>query len=177
MNYNCELKKALFLDRDGVVNEDTRYPYKPEHIIFRDGIFDLCRLAVQRGYIIVVVTNQAGIAKGYFTEEDVKSLHVWMGERFIKEGAPVTAFYYCPYHPQGVIEQYRRSSDWRKPGPGIVLQAAKDHGIDLTKSLMVGDKHSDRIALKELTSVILKSDYVKIGYDIESLEEVYEYLV
>ena len=172
-----ELKKALFLDRDGVINEDTRYPHKPEHIIFRDGIFDLCRKASQKGYIIIVITNQAGVAKGYFTEEDVKRLHVWMGERFVKEGAPITDFYYWPYHPQGVIEQYRRDSDWRKPGPGMLLKAANDHGIDLTKSLMVGDKRTDRIALDDLKSIILKSDYVKDGYDIESLEDVYEYLI
>jgi len=171
------MKKALFLDRDGVVNEDSRYPHKPEHIVFRDGIFDLCRFAVQKGYIIVVVTNQSGIAKGYFTEEDVKKLHAWMGERFVKEKIEITAFYYCPYHHEGVNEQYRRDSDLRKPAPGMLLQAVKDHGIDLTKSLMVGDKSSDRIALAELKSIILKSDYVKNGYDIESLEDVYGYLI
>jgi len=171
------LKKALFLDRDGVINEDTGYPHKPGDIIFRDGIFGLCRLAVQRGYIIVVVTNQAGVAKGYFTEEDVKRLHVWMAEQFIKEGVEITAFYYCPYHTAGLIEQYKLDSSLRKPAPGMILQAAREHGIDLTKSLMVGDKRSDRIALSELKSIILKSGYVKSDYDIESLEDVYGYLI
>ena len=170
------MKKALFLDRDGVINVDSRYPHKPEHIIFRDGIFSLCLYAASKGYLIIVVTNQAGVAKGYFTEEDVKKLHEWMARQFIKEGVEITAFYYCPYHIKGVIERYRVESGCRKPEPGMILQAGMDFGIDLTKSLMVGDKLSDRIALAELRSIILKSGYVKEGYDIESLEDVYGYL-
>ncbi|MDR0305468.1 MAG: HAD family hydrolase [Chitinispirillales bacterium] len=173
---NCAEKKALFLDRDGIINEDCRYPHKPEQIVFKEGIFELCRYAAAKGYIIVVVTNQAGVAKGYFTEDDVKTLHIWMSERFKENGVEITAFYYCPFHPKGVIESYRFDSDCRKPEPGMLLRASIDHGIDIGRSLMVGDKESDRIALSELKSIVLKSDYVKSGYDIESLKDVYEYL-
>ncbi|MFP4162358.1 MAG: D-glycero-alpha-D-manno-heptose-1,7-bisphosphate 7-phosphatase [Chitinispirillaceae bacterium] len=170
------MNKALFLDRDGVINEDCHYPHKPEQIVFREGIFDLCRFASDKGYLIVVVTNQAGVAKGYFTEEDLISLHEWMREQFLDEGIAITSFYYCPCHPDAVHDRYRQRSPFRKPAPGMVLQAVDEHIIDLTKSLMVGDKQSDRIAVEGLRSLILKSKYTQNDYDITSLEEVYEYL-
>jgi D-glycero-D-manno-heptose 1,7-bisphosphate phosphatase len=164
-------KKALFLDRDGVINEDNEYPYKPEHITFKPSIFDFCRAALAKGYIVVVVTNQAGVAKGKFTEDDVRALHRWMGERFAQQGIPVAGFYYCPFHKNGVLEAYRMDSDCRKPMPGMFIAAAKDLDIDLSKSVMIGDKQSDRIELPELRSYIVKSRYVDTGYDFESLEQ------
>jgi len=90
-------KKALFLDRDGVINEDSEYPHKPEHIVFKPAVFDLCRAALEKGYIIVVVTNQAGVAKGRFTEADVQSLHAWMAQRFLEKGIPIAGFITAPF--------------------------------------------------------------------------------
>jgi D-glycero-D-manno-heptose 1,7-bisphosphate phosphatase len=170
------VRKALFLDRDGVINEDRSYPYLPEQIVFVDGIFDLCRKALDRGYIIIVVTNQAGVARGFFTEEDVKKLHEWMSERFREQGVEIFAFYYCPYHPKAVLEEYRIDSGCRKPAPGMVLQAVKDFSIDISRSLVVGDKPSDRIKLDGLRSVIIKSRYTGEDYDVESLSDVEKFL-
>jgi D-glycero-D-manno-heptose 1,7-bisphosphate phosphatase len=168
--------KALFLDRDGIINEDTAYPYKPEHIVFVNGVFDLCRKAIQKGYTIIVVTNQAGVAKGYFTEDDVVRLHQWMSEKFKEQGITISAFYYSPFHPLAKIEQYKKDSNCRKPGPGLILKALEEFDIDLSKSLMVGDKKSDRINIDNLRSVIVKSKYIQDGYDIESIEQVETFL-
>jgi D-glycero-D-manno-heptose 1,7-bisphosphate phosphatase len=169
-------KKAFFLDRDGVINEDSAYPHKPEDIVFKDGIFDLCARAREKGYIIVVITNQAGVAKGYFLEEDVISLHEWMKERFAERGVEIAGFYYCPFHKNGVVEKYRADSDCRKPNPGMVLQAVRDFDIDLSQSLMVGDKESDRLRLPELKCVVIKSKYVPENWDEEDLKGIEKYL-
>jgi D-glycero-D-manno-heptose 1,7-bisphosphate phosphatase len=164
--------KALFLDRDGVINVDCAYPFKPEQIVFTEGIFNLCARAMEKKYLIVGVTNQAGVAKGRFKEEDVVALHAWMGERFQERGIKIAGFYYCPYHKDGTIEKYRLDSDCRKPNPGMFLQAEKDFDINREESLMVGDKNSDRIKLPGLKCIIIKSKYVPEGYDLESLKDV-----
>ncbi|MBD3390761.1 MAG: HAD-IIIA family hydrolase [Chitinivibrionales bacterium] len=169
-------RRALFLDRDGVVNEDYHYPCMSAHITFRPGIFELCRKAARLGYMIFVVTNQAGVAKGKFTEADVRSLHAWMRAEFEKQGVSIAEFYYCPYHIDGIVAEYAIDSDWRKPKPGMFLQAAKDHLIDLTASVMVGDKETDRIELPGLKCIIVKSQYTTEGWDVETLEEVGEML-
>jgi D-glycero-D-manno-heptose 1,7-bisphosphate phosphatase len=170
------MNKALFLDRDGVINKDVGYPYTPEQIVFNEEIFPLCRKAVDKGYILIVVTNQAGVARGQFTEKDVVSLNRWMADRFTEKGLTIAASYYCPYHPKAIVEKYRKDSDWRKPGAGMFLQAAKDHSIDLRSSLMVGDKPSDRINIPGLKSIILKSKYTGDDFDVESLPDVEKYL-
>jgi D-glycero-D-manno-heptose 1,7-bisphosphate phosphatase len=164
--------KAVFLDRDGVINEDVAYPHKPEHIVFKKGIFNFCKRAVAKGYALVVVTNQAGVAKGYFPEDDVIRLHAWMNDKFLEQGITIAGFYYCPFHIKGSVEMYRHDSDCRKPKPGMLLKAAKDLDIDLSRSMMIGDKTSDRIELPELRSIIIKSAYVPDGYDVESLRDV-----
>ncbi|MBN1307238.1 MAG: HAD family hydrolase [Chitinispirillaceae bacterium] len=164
--------RALFLDRDGIINEDLRYVHKPEQIRFCDGVFDLCGAAVGKGYLLVVVTNQAGVAKGQFSEADVRVLHQWITEQFAARGITLTAFYYCPYHENGTIPHYRKDSDCRKPKPGMFTTAAADHNIDLSASLMVGDKSSDRILLPELRCIIVKSVYTTFGYDVASIREV-----
>lgn len=165
--------KALFLDRDGVINEDCEYPYKPEQIRFLDGIFLLCQRAVEKGYLLIVVTNQAGVAKGYFTEDDVKFIHNWISDQFLLHGIKITAFYYCPFHPNAKIPEYRKSSDLRKPSPGMILLAASEYDIDLASSFMLGDKPSDRIRLPQLKSFIIKSKYTSDNeFDIESLSQM-----
>jgi D-glycero-D-manno-heptose 1,7-bisphosphate phosphatase len=163
--------KALFLDRDGVINQDREYPFTPQQIEFFPAVFDLCTTAIEKGYIIVVVTNQAGVAKGYFTEKDVASLHEWMSSQFRQRGIAIARFYYCPFHKNGTVEAYARESFCRKPKPGMFLNAAKDLNIDLSRSVMIGDKLSDRIELPELRCYIIKSRYVIDNYDFETLEE------
>lgn len=134
--------RALFLDRDGVINQDAGYTHKIEAFEFIDGIFGLCRTARGLGYRLVVVTNQAGIGRGHYTEADFQRLTTWMKDRFADAGAPLDAVYHCPYHPDGIGE-YRRVSDWRKPAPGMLLQAATDLALDLRASLLVGDSETD----------------------------------
>ncbi len=135
--------RALFLDRDGVINHDSGYTSNVENFRFIDGIFDLCRTARQSGYLLIVVTNQAGIGRGYYSEQDFFRLTKWMCERFEAEGAPITDVFYCPYHPEHGIGYYKIDSLDRKPNPGMLLRAAEKHGLDLGRSIMIGDKDSD----------------------------------
>ena len=137
------LRPALFLDRDGVINIDHAYVSKPEHFEFVDGIFELCRNAKRLGYLIFVVTNQAGIGRGYYTEQDFLKLTEWMCGVFKVQGVNIDKVYFCPSHPEHGIGQYKVDSLYRKPGPGMILQAAEEFGVDLARSLLVGDKESD----------------------------------
>lgn len=142
------IHRALFLDRDGVINLDHGYVYRQDEFTFIPGIFDACRLARDQGFTIVVVTNQAGIGRNYYTEEDFETLTRWMKERFLEEGITVAAVYYCPHHPEAGIGRYRQESFDRKPNPGMLLRAKSDLGIDLTHSILIGDKESDIEAAK-----------------------------
>ncbi len=135
--------KALFLDRDGVINVDKHHVYKIEDCEFIDGIFDLCRKAKSDGYLIIVVTNQAGIAKGKYTEEDYFKFRDYVHKEFKKQGCPIDAEYFCPYHTEAVIEKYCKDSYDRKPNPGMILKAQHDFDIDLNQSILIGDKQSD----------------------------------
>lgn len=137
------LKRALFLDRDGVINVDFGYVHKPEDFVFNEGIFDLCRAAVQRDFLIIVVTNQAGIGKGYYSSEDFYSLTAWMCDQFVRERAPITDVFHAPYYENSKYKRYRVGSGLRKPKPGMLLAAAKKYSIDLSKSIFVGDQASD----------------------------------
>ena len=134
---------ALFLDRDGVINVDHGYVHRIEDFEFIPGIFELCRAARALGHKLVVVTNQAGIARGLYTEEQFHALTAWMKQRFADEGAPLDGVYFCPTHPTAGIGAYRVESEFRKPGPGMLLQAASDLDLNLQRSAIVGDKESD----------------------------------
>ncbi len=134
---------ALFLDRDGVVNHEVGFLYRSADVRFLDGIFPLCRTAQQLGYRLVVVTNQSGIARGLYTTAQFEELMDWMRARLAEEGVTLTAVYHCPYHPEHGQGEFRREHEDRKPSPGMLLRAARDHGIDLTRSILVGDRCSD----------------------------------
>ena len=130
--------KALFLDRDGVINIHDGYTYRIEDFRFKTGIFENCRNYLSQGYRIFVITNQAGIAKGIFTESDFLELTEWMIKEFRNEGIEIVKVYYCPHHPD-----ITGPCSCRKPEPGMILQAVKEFGIDIKKSLLIGDKESD----------------------------------
>jgi D-glycero-D-manno-heptose 1,7-bisphosphate phosphatase len=134
---------ALFLDRDGVINVDHAYVHKKEDFQFIEGIFDLCRKARELGYMIIVVTNQAGIGRGYYSEEDFETLTDWMKQVFASENAEINQVYHCPYHPEKGIGEYKQDAPCRKPNPGMIMQACQEFDIDLKASLMIGDKVSD----------------------------------
>lgn len=138
--------RALFLDKDGVINVDHGYVCTRERTDFVDGIFELCRTATQRGYLTIVVTNQAGIARGYYTESDFLAYMDWVRGEFARHGATLDAVYYCPHHPVYGIGKYLRDCDCRKPKPGMLLQAAREHDVDLSASVLIGDKPSDTAA-------------------------------
>jgi D-glycero-D-manno-heptose 1,7-bisphosphate phosphatase len=134
---------ALFLDRDGVINIDHGYVYRIEDFKFIPGIFSFVREFVELGYKVIVVTNQAGIGRGYYTEEDFYHLTRWMQAEFLASNAPINAVYHCPYHPEHGKGAFRQDSDERKPKPGMFFKAARDWDIDLQKSVIVGDHVTD----------------------------------
>jgi D-glycero-D-manno-heptose 1,7-bisphosphate phosphatase len=140
------LRPALFLDRDGVINEDANYVHRPDQVVFLDGIFDLVREANRLTIPVIVVTNQAGIGRGFYTEAQFHALMDWMRDQFLANGARLDAVYFSPFHAEHGIGAYRRESDCRKPGPGMLLCAAKDWPINLGTSVILGDKPSDMAA-------------------------------
>ncbi len=138
--------KAAFLDRDGVINIDHAYVHRPEEFQFIDGALLACRELVKAGFALIVVTNQSGIGRGYYSEADFEHLCQWMKERFAEAQAPITAIYYCPHHPTKALGSYRVDCTCRKPAPGMLLKAQTDYDIDMSQSLMIGDKSSDMAA-------------------------------
>lgn len=136
-------RPALFLDRDGVVNMDYGYVYKAEDIEWVAGAAQAIATFNALQYLVIVVTNQSGIARGYYTEQNVHAVHKWMNEQLARNHAHIDGFYYCPHHPEGVVEHYRKSCSCRKPEAGMILQAIKDWRIDPRQSLLVGDRQSD----------------------------------
>lgn len=133
---------ALFLDRDGVINHDVGHCHLIEDFRWVPGIFETVRTANGLGFAVIVVTNQAGIAKGYYTEADYQRLTGWMRGQFEKSGAPLTDVVHCPYHPDG-RPPYNIVSPLRKPAPGMLSLAAVTHRLDLGRSLLIGDQETD----------------------------------
>jgi D-glycero-D-manno-heptose 1,7-bisphosphate phosphatase len=134
---------ALFLDRDGVINEEIGYLHKAEDVRWVPGIFELCKVATGRGYKLVVVTNQAGIGRGLYTQAQFDVLTEWMRAEFDARAVPLAAVYSCPYHPTHGIGDYQREHEDRKPSPGMLRRAAREHGLELAQSIMIGDRCSD----------------------------------
>jgi D-glycero-D-manno-heptose 1,7-bisphosphate phosphatase len=140
------MNRALFLDRDGVINEDYGYVHKIEDFHFREGIFDVCRAAQKARMKIVVVTNQAGIGRGYYLYEDFQRVTNYMLNHFASLGIAIDQVYHCPFHPSSGLGHYKRYSFDRKPSPGLLLKACRDHDINPSSSVMVGDNESDKVA-------------------------------
>jgi D-glycero-D-manno-heptose 1,7-bisphosphate phosphatase len=134
---------ALFLDRDGVINVDHGYVSQPEHFQFIPGIFELVRIANEHSFRVVVATNQAGIARGYYSSETFSQLTDWMLQRFIENGALIDSVYHCPHHPTEGLGFYRLDCQCRKPQPGLLLQAMAELTIAAPESIIIGDKPSD----------------------------------
>ena len=142
--------KAIFLDRDDTIIEDPGYISSPEQVKLLPGTAQAIMQLKQMGYKLVVVSNQSGIALGMFTEDDLTHVHARMKELLAAEGAYLDQIYYCPYHPEGVIEKYRKESDLRKPNPGMLLTAAEEMDIDLGQSWMIGNAYHDTTAGKRV---------------------------
>ncbi|OOE36453.1 D-glycero-beta-D-manno-heptose-1,7-bisphosphate 7-phosphatase [Salinivibrio kushneri] len=134
---------AVFIDRDGVVNVDHGYVSSIDSFEYIEGVFDACRALKESGYLLVLVTNQAGIARGYFSEQDFLQLTEWMDWNFADKGVDFDGIYYCPHHASEGVGEYRIDCDCRKPKPGMLIDAQQELDIDMSRSVMVGDKVDD----------------------------------
>jgi D-glycero-D-manno-heptose 1,7-bisphosphate phosphatase len=136
-------RPALFLDRDGVLNHDHGYVGFREHWDWVDGALDAVKLATDLGWHVFIVTNQSGIARGLYTEDNAKDLLAWVSDQSRLHGGTIDDWRYCPYHPEGTVPEYRRQSDWRKPGPGMINSLIEDWQLIRGRCLMIGDQHTD----------------------------------
>lgn len=134
---------GVFIDRDGTLNEDTGYISHPDGLILYPFAADAVRLINQAGLKVIVVTNQSGVARGLYSEETLRQIHAKMSDELSKKGARLDSVYYCPHHPEFGDRQYRLDCDCRKPRPGMLIRAAREHQIDLSRSYVIGDKASD----------------------------------
>jgi D-glycero-D-manno-heptose 1,7-bisphosphate phosphatase len=177
-------ERALFLDRDGVVNEEVGYLHRIEEVRFVDGIFSLCRTAQGLGYRLIVVTNQAGIARGYYTEADFEALMEFMRSELHAEGVELDAVYYCPFHPEHGVGRYKQEHEDRKPGTGMLRRGEREFGVELSESILVGDRCSDvgaanaaglrqAFLVRGTEETVCRGEYVTV----ESLAEVERWLV
>lgn len=158
-------RPAAFFDRDGTLNEDTGYVHSPEEFRWLAGAKETIKTVNDSGYLAIVVSNQAGVARGYYTEQDVHKLHNWMNHELRPVGAHIDAFYFCPHHPEAGIGQYRVTCQCRKPEPGMILQAAREWNIDLEQSIGIGDHDTDITAFRR----------AGIQTTVSSLSEVAEF--
>lgn len=137
------MKKAVFLDRDGTLIYDKHYLDTPEGVEWYEGAFDALKTLRDAGFVLIIITNQSGVARGKMNEEDVRAIHDRIREDLEQNGIEVEDFYYCPYLEDAKVKEYRRDSRLRKPSPGMILDAADEHDLDLSRSYMIGDKPSD----------------------------------
>ena len=138
--------KTIFLDRDGVINKDHGYVYKWENFDFIPGSLEALQILTKYGYKIIVITNQSGIARGYYTENDFKFLTDQFNNFCKNKGIKIHDTFYCPHHIDGIIEKYTKNCKFRKPNSGMFLKAIKKHKINVSNAFMVGDKMTDLIA-------------------------------
>lgn len=162
------MKKAIFLDRDGTINVEKDYIYKSEDLVFEEGTIEALKTFKNLGYILIVISNQSGIARGYFTEEDLNIFNNNMNEILKRNGIEITEFYCCPHHPDGIGE-YKKVCECRKPNNKMIEDAIKKYNIAREKSYMIGDKTSDIGAgLKSNLKTVL----VKTGYGLKDMEKI-----
>jgi len=156
--------KAVFLDRDGVMNVDTGYVSHSDDFQFIEGAIEACQKIKEKGYLLVVITNQSGIARGYFSEDEFMTLTEWMDWSLADKNVDLDGVYLCPHHPDKGIGDYKKACDCRKPQPGMINSAVEHLDIDVSQSILVGDKISDINAGKN--AGIATNILVRTGKDI-----------
>lgn len=162
--------RALFVDRDGVINVDHGYVYLSEDFEVVPGIVPLLRTARSLGFLLIVVTNQSGLARGMFGKDDYCAIERHMRDVLEAQGATLAGVYHCPHHPDGTVPELAVACNCRKPNPGMILRAAADHDIDLSRSIMVGDKESDTEAARAagiattflVQSATIEADFARV---------------
>ena len=153
-------KPCVFLDRDGIINKDFGYVYQKKNFSWNKKIFKTIKLINDSNYRVIIISNQAGIGKGYYKEKDLNKLNYWMLNEFIKRGSFIDDIYYCPYHPDAKIKKYKKKTNLRKPGNGMILKALKDWEIIKSRSFLVGDQDTDILCGKKsgIKSYLVKKD-------------------
>ncbi|MBN1641078.1 MAG: HAD family hydrolase [Anaerolineae bacterium] len=169
-------RAAVLLDRDGTIVRHVPYLSRPDQLELLPGAASGLRTLREAGFALVLVTNQAGVAHGYFTEEDVRRVHARLQHLLAEQGAPLDAIYYCPHHPQGQ-GAYRRDCACRKPGTALLERAAHDLGLDLSRSVVVGDRETDVIAGARLgcRTVLVRTGYGQSMLDAGLVDGVLDY--
>lgn len=155
---------VLFLDRDGVINQDSGYVSKLDDLSFVEGIEKVIAFANELLIKVVVLTNQSGVGRGYYKEKDVLDLHEHMTHLLAEKGAIVDAWFFSPYHPESTEARYKRASYTRKPGAGMALEAAAKLDLDLSRAIMVGDKRSDVLQDLDMETILIQGNYDLEGY-------------
>lgn len=163
---NRQSGRAIFIDRDGTLNEDIGYVSSPAQLLLYPWAAEAVRLINNLGFKAIVITNQSGIARGMYTEDDLNKIHSRMFEELAREGARIDAVYYCPHHPEVGDARYRVVCNCRKPQVGMVNAALGEHNIDLASSFVIGDKASD---IELARNVGASSALVMTGYGRETL--------
>ena len=159
-------KRAVFLDRDGVLNVDNGYVSQVDDFEFIEGVIEACKKLKDKGYLLVLITNQSGIARGYFSEEQFHTLTEWMDWSLADRGVDLDGIYYCPHHAEKGLGEYKIDCDCRKPKPGMLLSAIEELNIDVTRSILVGDKTAD---IQAGVAAGVKTNYlVRTGKEISA---------
>jgi D-glycero-D-manno-heptose 1,7-bisphosphate phosphatase len=171
------MHKAIFLDRDGTIIEDAGYLSRIEDIKFFPYSFEALFLLQKAGFMLFLVSNQSGIGKGKFTAERMLEVHSEVERQLQEQGINITGFYFCPHHPKAAVPEYRQNCSCRKPEPGLLLKAAREHQIDLTKSFMIGDKISDPQSGKRAgcRSILVMSG-IKTMLNLRDIKVTLEYI-
>lgn len=157
------MQKAIFLDRDGTINEEMGYINHPDRFKIFPFVAESIKIFNQSGFLVIIITNQSGIARGYYSEALVEDLHNRLIMEMQSKGARIDAIYYCPHHPTEGRAEYRKNCDCRKPKPGLILRAAQEHNISLAASCAIGDRYQDVVMARQLN---MKAGLVLTGYGL-----------